>query len=51
MCDCIPSPSGPGPSADGIWHGLLPAKFGGAGTLLGPAAGAAVLNRDHDRFK
>lgn len=26
MCDCIPSPSGPGPSADGIWHGLLPVQ-------------------------
>ena len=26
MRDCIPSPSGPGPSADGIWHGLLPVQ-------------------------
>ena len=26
MRDRIPSPSGPGPSADGIWHGLLPVQ-------------------------
>ena len=26
MRDRIPFPSGPGPSADGIWHGLLPVQ-------------------------
>ena len=44
MRDCIPSPSGPGPSADGIWHGLLPVQAPDAARCAcAPGARASIV--------